>query len=175
MRHCEITVFVIRPPLISTIASMSPCRDVPRPRYTPSLYDTAPFVAAGAAGGGAAGAGTTGAAGGGGAEGVAAGATASADGVGNDDGALTTATGSGTVTGGTTVGTSGAGGSAGVAVRPASAIGSPDPSTDAGIGCPWIAAVGGAAGISADDRSTPRLRRLALCDAKRSAAGFVFA
>ena len=200
MRHCEITVFVIRPPLISTIASMSPCRDVPRPRYTPSLYDTAPLVAAaggGAETGGAAtGAGAVvgdagGAAGGGVTEGVAEGATASDDVADTDDGAVTTATGSGTVAGGAPVGTCGDGGSAGLSVRPASAIDSTDPTTDAGIGCPGMGAVGNAAApccasppctaprsadaIPAANRSAPRVRRLALCDAMRSAAGFVFA
>lgn len=82
----------MRPFWISTIASMSPCRDVPRPRYTPSLYVVlAAVLAAGAAAGGAGdGAGVVVACTGGGALGAAAGAATTGGVTATDTGALTT-------------------------------------------------------------------------------------
>src|SRR5690242_14091036 len=51
VRHCEIVAERMRPSLISTVAWMSPCRDVPQPVYTPSRSTTRLLSVGGAASG----------------------------------------------------------------------------------------------------------------------------
>ena len=78
VRHCVITAEVMRPPSITTAASISPWREVPQPVYVPSFHLGA-GGGAGSAGATTGATGSTAAAGGGGATGpgVKAGAAAS--------------------------------------------------------------------------------------------------
>ena len=195
----------MRPPWISTIASMSPCRDVPRPRYTPSLYVVLPasLAAGGGAAGGATGAGVDAGAGavctGGGALAVTTGAATTGGVTTTDAAALTTGGGAvSTVATGDDADSVAAAGLATVAL----VAGDPDTATfddagavarpagvatalellgtDAAADASTTATAGVADIVVSPDspaaaRDALRGRRSALSAAMRSAAGFVFA